>query len=112
MADGVAVSMFLAPSKYMATGTVCAVPNQTGGEVLWHPRFSPPRDAGVVQGLLRLLVSRMRVQLHRTTRVRCSSGNWRTCCWYIGLNAQLLRGPARYAYLSTDVLIFSMHSNS
>lgn len=36
--EGLAVSMFLAPRKYMATGIVCAVPYQTGGEVFWHHR--------------------------------------------------------------------------
>lgn len=71
--EGVAVSMFLAPSKYMDTGTVCAVPNQTGGEVFWHPRFFSPRDAGILHGQLSRLVSRMQ-GYNCTARVRCSTG--------------------------------------
>ncbi|KAH9478696.1 Protein transport protein Sec24D [Psilocybe cubensis] len=55
---GVAVSMVLAPSKYMDTGSVCIVATRTGGDVFWHPRFVPERDGPVVQGQLRRLVSR------------------------------------------------------
>ncbi len=62
---GVAVSMFLAPSKYMDTGTVCAVPNQTGGEVFWHPRFFAPRDASILRGPAQPAgLAHARLQLH------------------------------------------------
>jgi len=71
--EGVGVSIFLAPSRYMDTGSICVVSTQTGGEVFWHPRFVPKRDGPMVEGQLRRLVERMQ-GYNCTTRVRCSNG--------------------------------------
>ncbi|KDR79957.1 hypothetical protein GALMADRAFT_242124 [Galerina marginata CBS 339.88] len=71
--DGVGVSMFLAPSKYMDTGSVCVVSTRTGGEVLWHPRFVPERDGAVMRDQLRRLVGRMQ-GFNCMVRLRCSHG--------------------------------------
>ncbi|KAF8960368.1 sec24-related protein [Flammula alnicola] len=71
--EGVGVSMFLAPSKYMDTGSVCVVSNLTGGEVFWHPRFVLERDAAIVRGQLSRLVGRMQ-GYNCMVRIRCSHG--------------------------------------
>ena len=71
--EGVGVSMFLAPNKYMDTGSVAIVANLTGGEIFWHPRFVANRDATLVQGQLARLVGRMQ-GFNCMVRVRCSQG--------------------------------------
>lgn len=71
--EGLGVSMFLAPNKYMDTGSVCVVPNVTAGEVFWHPRFMPERDGFIMQGQLARLVARMQ-GFNCMARVRCSQG--------------------------------------
>jgi len=71
--EGVGVSMFLAPNKYMDTGSVAVVANLTGGEIFWHPRFIADRDAVLVQAQLSRLVSRTQ-GFNCTVRVRCSQG--------------------------------------
>jgi len=71
--EGVGVSMFLAPNKYMDTGSVAVVANLTGGEIFWHPRFVANRDAALVQAQLARLVSRMQ-GFNCMIRVRCSQG--------------------------------------
>ncbi|KAF4618938.1 hypothetical protein D9613_010130 [Agrocybe pediades] len=71
--EGVGVSMFLAPGRYMDTGSVCLVSTQTGGEVFWHPRFSLQRDGPVLEDQLRRLIERMQ-GYNCTARVRCSNG--------------------------------------
>ncbi|KAF8905249.1 protein transporter SEC24 [Gymnopilus junonius] len=71
--EGVGVSMFLAPSKYMDTGSVCIVSTRTGGEVFWHPRFASERDGYMVQDQLRRLVTRMQ-GFNCMVKVRCSHG--------------------------------------
>lgn len=71
--EGVGVSMFLAPNKYMDTGSVAVVANLTGGEIFWHPRFVADRDAALVQAQLARLVGRMQ-GFNCMVRVRCSQG--------------------------------------
>ena len=71
--EGVGVSMFLAPNKYMDTGSVAIVANLTGGEIFWHPRFVANRDAALVQAQLARLVGRMQ-GFNCMVRVRCSQG--------------------------------------
>jgi hypothetical protein len=79
--EGVGVSMFLAPNKYMDTGSVAVVANLTGGEIFWHPRFVADRDAALVQAQLARLVGRMQ-GFNCMVRVRCSQGKppffWKT----------------------------------
>ncbi|KAF8183126.1 sec24-related protein [Pholiota molesta] len=97
--EGVAVSLFLAPNKFMDTGSVCVVPNQTGGDVFWHPRFLPARDAPVVQGQLGRLVSRMQ-GYNCTARVRCSNGL--QVKNHLGLFLQSSPHELTFANLSSD----------
>ena len=73
--EGVGVSMFLAPSKYMDVGSVAVVATLTGGELFWHPRFVPERDGPILQAQLARLVSRMQ-GFNCMVRVRCSSGRF------------------------------------
>lgn len=70
---GIGVSMFLAPGKYMDTGSVCVVATRTGGEVFWHPRFVPARDGPIVRDQLRRLVTRGQ-GYNCMARVRTSHG--------------------------------------
>ena len=78
--EGVGVSLFLAPNKYMDVGSVSVVSTLTGGEIFWHPKFLRERDGPVILGQLARLTSRMQ-GFNCMVRVRCSNGkcfNFRT----------------------------------
>lgn len=97
--EGVGVSMFLAPNKYMDTGSVAVVANLTGGEIFWHPRFVAHRDAEMVQAQLARLVGRMQ-GFNCTTRVRCSQGlQIKT---HFGAFSQSTPTELTFAHLSSD----------
>ncbi|CAA7264273.1 unnamed protein product [Cyclocybe aegerita] len=71
--EGVGVSMFLAPGRYMDVGSVGIVPTLSGGELFWHPRYVPERDYSLVRSQLARLVSRTQ-GFNCSLRVRCSHG--------------------------------------
>lgn len=71
--EGVGVSLFLAPNKYMDVGSVSVVSTLTGGEIYWHPKFLRDRDGPVVFSQLARSVSRMQ-GFNCMVRVRSSDG--------------------------------------
>ena len=73
--EGVGISMFLAPNKFMDVGSVGVVSTLTGGELFWHPKFLKARDGAVFRGQLTRLVSKMQ-GFNCMVRVRCSHGKF------------------------------------
>lgn len=71
--EGIGVSMFLAPSKFMDIGSVSAVVGQTGGQLSFYPRFDPSRDGVALESQFQRVMRRYQ-GYNVTMRFRCSSG--------------------------------------
>ena len=70
---GVGVNVFFFPNQYTDLATISHMTNETGGEIFFHPRFDPVRDAErvrteVLRTVLRETASNV------SMRVRCSNG--------------------------------------
>lgn len=91
--EGIGVSMFLAPSSFLdvasigerapgftvsfSTKLAAGYPvSVTGGELFYHPRFSPERDSHALFSQLDRLIQR-RTVYNCMMRVRCSIGLFR-----------------------------------
>ncbi|KAG8939549.1 COPII coat Sec23p-Sfb3p heterodimer component [Tulasnella sp. 424] len=71
--SGVGVNLWVFPDRWADLGSIGSICNTTGGDLHFHPRFQPDRDAHLVQ-------SEIARTLRRTTayncsvRTRCSNG--------------------------------------
>ncbi|KAI5888444.1 vWA-like protein [Schizophyllum commune H4-8] len=70
---GVGVSLFLAPGRPVGVASVATLPNLTGGDIFFHPRFEYAVDAPILSSEVRRLVGRKTVY-DAVVRVRCSEG--------------------------------------
>lgn len=87
--EGIGVSMFLAPNRYMDIGSVGAVASQTGGELFVHPRFEVERDGVVFESQLQRLMRRFQ-GYNATMRFRCSSGMSCSQLFELGIERMVL----------------------
>ncbi|KAF9788107.1 hypothetical protein BJ322DRAFT_605700 [Thelephora terrestris] len=71
--EGIGISMFLAPSSFLDVASISYPVSVTGGELFYHPRFSPERDSHVLYSQLGRLMQRPTVY-NCMMRVRCSNG--------------------------------------
>jgi protein transport protein SEC24 len=71
--DGVGVTLFLTPSAYIDIGSVGALASVTGGEIFFHPRYDPARDAVVLDSQIQRVTTRYQ-GFNCALRVRASNG--------------------------------------
>ncbi|KIP06361.1 hypothetical protein PHLGIDRAFT_19471 [Phlebiopsis gigantea 11061_1 CR5-6] len=71
--EGIGVNMFLGMSKPIDIGTIGTACSTSGGEIFFHPRFDPVRDALAMASQLRRLVSRI-TGYSCAMRIRTSEG--------------------------------------
>lgn len=70
---GIGVNLFLFPSQYIDVASIGVLPGITGGELFFHPRFSPSREAVKLRSEIQGVVTR-ETAYAATMRVRCSNG--------------------------------------
>ncbi|KAF8815725.1 sec24-related protein [Phlegmacium glaucopus] len=71
--QGIGVTLFLAPSRFIDIASISTVASRTGGDIFFHPRFERIRDGDVLKGQLRRVLKRTQ-GYDCMMRVRCSKG--------------------------------------
>jgi protein transport protein SEC24 len=88
--EGIGINMVLAPSKFIDIGSIGMLPlyetkkygptwcagvaaSISGGEIFFHPRFSPARDEMMLTSQLQRLMRRTQ-GYNCVMRIRCSTG--------------------------------------
>ena len=70
---GIGLDLFLFPSQYIDVASIGVLAGLTGGELFFHPRFSPVRDGSKLRSEIRGIVER-ETGYSATMRIRCSNG--------------------------------------
>ena len=71
--NGVGVNVFFFPDRYIDVASVGTLASTTGGELFFHPKFTPARDREVLSDEIRRVFGR-ETGYNATVRIRCSNG--------------------------------------
>lgn len=69
---GIGVNLFMFPSQYIDVASIGVLSGLTGGELFFHPRFSPTREGRKLRSEIEGVVSR-ETAYSVTMRLRCSN---------------------------------------
>lgn len=71
--SGVGVNVFFFPDQYTDVASVGTLASITGGEIFFHPKFSPVRDRDTLYDEINRILVR-ETAYNSTIRIRCSNG--------------------------------------
>jgi protein transport protein SEC24 len=71
--SGVGVNIFFFPDQYTDVASVGVLSSTTGGEIFFHPKFSPVRDRETLFDEIKRIIIR-ETAYNTTIRIRCSNG--------------------------------------
>ena len=71
--SGVGVNVFFFPDQYTDVASIGTLASTTGGELFFHPKFSPVRDRDTLFDEIKRVLTR-ETAYNATVRIRCSNG--------------------------------------